>query len=169
MPMSLRVEPADNCPAIAYRWDRETDILAGRIEPAPQGRGYTGSVEFEGADGAFVLMEVEQGTVCGVEVVVWPPVEKVPALVPPLDAPMGRVTVPARPSQPGVGAVELDASLSAMVTEDERTIHLEVGGDDGDHEIRPVRVADRLVIELDEDDAIAGFWLLDVPVLEDES
>ena len=70
-------------PRIAYRWDPETDILTGSVRGRPhepKEGGLTGSVELEGADGSFILLDVAGGEIRGVEVVVWPDVRTVASL-----------------------------------------------------------------------------------------
>jgi uncharacterized protein YuzE len=157
--VGIRVEALRGAvPRIPFKWDPETEILSGRFG-VPAGNGFTGSVELEGEDGAFVLLDVEHGTVCGIEVVVWPEVED-QRLVPPDDAAPGRLTVAAPPAASGVGVIELETAVECFAAADERTFHFLFGED---REATPVRVADGLIVELDAQGAVAGLWLLDVP------
>jgi hypothetical protein len=167
--MKLNLQPTPltgGLPSIRFRWDPETEILAGRFEVPSEGRGFTGSIELESATGAFILLEVERGTMCGVEVVVWPEVEE-RHLVVPHDREPVRLTVPGRPSQPGeIGAVEVEAELAVEVTADESTFHVQVGAR---REGRALQMADNLMLELDAHDEIKGLWFLHVPPFPEAS
>lgn len=145
-------------PSIGFRWDTETEILSGRFAPAG-GAGFTGAIEFGSPEGAFVLLEVERGTICGVEVVVWPSVEEQRHLVAP-DAPPARLTVASRGANAGIDVIEIEAEMLCFTTPDERTFHFVIGED---RDAEPVRVADRLLVEVDDDGDVAGLWLLDIP------
>ncbi|HTR76754.1 MAG TPA: DUF2283 domain-containing protein, partial [Gemmatimonadaceae bacterium] len=98
--------------------------------------------------------------IAGVEVAVWPDVRKVGALVPPADAVAAHVTIPARPSQPGVASLEVDTHIVAEADASERTIHFRFGPP---RALRAVRVADDVILDVDDADRIAGVWLLNVP------
>ena len=156
------VERKGRTPHISWRWDPETDILTGAMRRSGKGvaPGLTGSVELEGADGSFVLLDVVAGTICGVEVVVWPDVKTVADLAPPDQAGRGDVELPGRRSQPTVAAVEVDAALSIDTNASESVFHVRVGPA---RPVSPVRVADGLVVEVDEHEELAGLWLSDVP------
>jgi len=54
------VERRGKPPRMAYRWDPETDILTGSVKGSAKdgGDGLTGSVELEGSDGSFILLDV---------------------------------------------------------------------------------------------------------------
>jgi len=149
-------------PHITWRWDPETDILTGAVKrAAKQGApGLTGSVDLEGADGSFVLLDVAAGAIRGVEIVVWPDVQTTPSLAPPADAANGDVELPGRRSQPSVAAVEVDTPLSIATNAAESVFHVRVGPTRPE---RHVRVADGLIVEVDEHDELAGLWLSDVP------
>ena len=78
------VERTGRVPHISYKWDAETDILTGAIKSSrKKAGGLTGSVELEGSDGSFILLDVAGGAICGVEVVVWPDVRTASLAVPP--------------------------------------------------------------------------------------
>ncbi len=145
-------------PRMPFRWDPETEILSGRFPP-PIGTGFTGSIEFEGTEGAFVLLDVEGGTVCGVEIVVWPEVEE-QRLTPPDDAQAARLVLPVPPAASGVGAIEVETEVECFGAADERTFHFLFGED---RDVDVVRVADELLVEVDDNGVIAGLWLLNVP------
>jgi hypothetical protein len=146
-------------PTITFRWDDETEILAGHFEGTKKAGGLTGSVELEGADGSFVVLDVAEGAVQGLEVVVWPPVQTV-SLKAPATAQMGRLALPARRSQPNIAAVEVETALTAEKSVDGAIIHLRVGHR---REVTTTRLADNLILESDASGTIAGFWLLNVP------
>lgn len=161
VPIEVRVEPTDTpLAAVEYRWDADTDILTASLGAPAAGDGMSGSVELSGQDGSWLILDVSRGCIAGVEVAVWPEVRKVGALSPPADASPARVTIPSRRSQPGLAAVEVDTRLVADADEAERTIHFRFGGA---RAARAVRLAQDLVLEIDDRDHIAGVWLLNVP------
>jgi hypothetical protein len=155
------VERSGRVPHISYRWDTETDILTGAIKGgSKKTAGLTGSVELEGSDGSFILLDVVGGTIHGVEVVVWPDVRTAAGLTPPQTIANGDVQLPTRRSQPSVAAVEVDTALAIETNPSESVFHVRLGPS------RPttvVRVADSLLVEVDEQEELAGLWLLDVP------
>lgn len=156
------VDKKGRVPHIAWRWDPETDILTGAVKrSAAKGTpGLNGSVELEGGDGSFVLLDVAGGAIRGVEVVVWPDVRTVPDLAAPSDARHGDVELPGRRSQPSVAAVEVDASLAIDTNSSESVFHVRVGPS---RSVTPIQVADGLVVEVDEHEELAGLWLTEVP------
>jgi hypothetical protein len=147
-------------PAVEYRWDADTDILTAAMHTGAKGQGMSGSVEIEGSDGSWLIFDVNGGRIAGVEVAVWPDVRKVGALAPPAGAAPSLVTIPARVSQPGVAALEIDTRLVADADATERTIHFRFGAP---RAVRAVRVAQDLIFDIDDANHIAGLWLLNVP------
>src|SRR5689334_735741 len=112
MSLTASVEPlTGSLPTISFKWDDETEILAGHFKGSTKAGGLTGSVELEGTDGAFVVLDVAQGVVQGLEVVVWPEVDAVASLKAPAAAAKGRLTMPARRSQPDIAAVEVETVI----------------------------------------------------------
>jgi hypothetical protein len=159
--IAVHVEPgAAHLPAVEYRWDADTDILTATMNTGAKGHGMSGSVEIEGSDGSWLIFDVSGGRVAGVEVAVWPDVRKVKALAPPADAEPSQVTIPARPSQPGVAVLEIDTRVVADADAAERTIHFRFGAV---RSMRAVRVAQDLLFDVDDSNHIAGVWLLNVP------
>lgn len=156
------VEKKGRVPHIAWRWDPETDILTGAVKRSTVkgAPGLNGSVELEGGDGSFVLLDVVAGAIRGVEVVVWPDVRTVASLAAPAEAHHGDVELPGRRSQPSVAAVEVDASLAIDTNANESTFHVRVGAQ---RPVTAVRVADGLLVEVDEHQELAGLWLTEVP------
>ncbi|MSR06601.1 MAG: hypothetical protein EXR93_05990 [Gemmatimonadetes bacterium] len=147
-------------PEVAWRWDAETEILSGQFKVPKKAGGLTGSVELTGAEGSYVMLDVSGGAVCGLEVVVWPERQVVEGLKAPEPGSQGRLMMPARPSQPGIAAVEVDTHLSALKRADESVIHLRVGPR---RKVDAVQIANGLIAEVDGSGNIAGLWLLNVP------
>lgn len=161
MGFAARVEPlSGKLPTVTFKWDPETEILSGHFKGAGKAEGLTGTVELEGPDGSFAVLDVAGGRLRGLEVVVWPETQTVPSLTPPAATERGRLMLPARPSQPGIAAVEVDTHMVAEKTPDDSTIHLRVGPQ---RKVKLIQVAENLMLELDEASEIAGFWLLEVP------
>jgi hypothetical protein len=159
--VAVQLEPAaEAAPAVAYRWDTDTDILTARLEGVATGGGMSGSVELEGTDGSWLILEVAAGRINGVEVAVWPDVHKRPSLVPPTSIEDARVLIPSRASQPGIASLEVDTPLMAEADTDERVIHFRVGAR---RDVRTVRVGRDLLLEVDSQSRVAGLWLLNVP------
>jgi hypothetical protein len=159
--ITVHVEPGTSeLPAVEYRWDADTDILTATMNAGAKGQGMSGSVEIEGSDGSWLIFDVSGGRIAGVEVAVWPDVRKVAALTPPADAVPSLVTIPGRPSHPGVAALEIDTRLVADADASERTIHFRFGAA---RSVRAARVAQDLIFDVDESSHIAGVWLLNVP------
>jgi hypothetical protein len=159
--VAVQVQPSDGAPAeVEYRWDVETDVLTARLRNGSHGHGMSGSVELSGADGSWVVIDVKQGSIQGVEVAVWPDVRKVPTLALPNDIEDARVVVPERRAQPGLALLQVDARLIAEADHGERTIHFVLAGE---RTARSVRVARDVLIDLHEDGRVTGLWLLNVP------
>lgn len=160
MRVAVTLGPDAPAPPVAYRWDPDTDILTAHLDGAGNGAGLTGSIEIEGADGSWLIVDVRSGDIAGVEVAVWPDVAIVPELQPPADVSAARVTIPARPSQPGVAALEVNTHLSARADARERTVHFRVGAG---RVTTTVRAGTDLLLELDDARHIVGVWMLNVP------
>ena len=162
MHVEARIEPlGGKLPKVSYRWDPETDILTVACKGVPKGNGMDGTVDLEGGDGSFVVIDVSGGALRGIDVVTWPEdVRTVASLAVPEASKDGQVTFPSRRSQPDVAAVELDTSLTVDKNQAESVFHIRVG------QKRPatvVRIADHMLVEIDKQHRIAGLWLLDVP------
>jgi len=141
-------------PQIAWHWESETDILSGSYR-APHRGDSTETVELSSDDGAMAVLDVVNGEICGLDIVIWPDVETVATLRPPAPQVAGRVTLP-----PADGPRQVEDQLSVTVDALEQTFHLRIGP------LRPVTVvqaADHLLIEVDAADRLAGFWLTGVP------
>ena len=162
MHFETKIEPlGGKLPKVTYRWDPETDILTVACKGVAKGNGMDGTVDLEGGDGSFVVIDVAGGMLRGVDVVTWPDdVRTVASLEPPKPNKEGQVTFPDRRSQPGVAAVELDTPLTVDKNQVESVFHIRVGRQ---RAATVVRVADHLLIEVDKQNRIAGLWLLEVP------
>jgi hypothetical protein len=161
MGFPARVEPLrGKLPTVHFKWDPETEILSGQVRGAGRADGLTGTIELEGSDGSFAVLDVVGGQLRGIEVVVWPVTRTVPDLAPPQPADRGRLLLPARASQPGIAAVEVDTSMAVEKSPDEAVIHLRIGLP---RRVRAVQVAENLMLELDDQSEIAGFWFWQVP------
>lgn len=161
MAFAAKIEKLDGTlPRIAYKWDAETEILSGQFKGGRKSGGLTGSVELEGSEGSFVVLDVVAGVVRGLEVVVWPETAVVAGLTAPQPALNGQLIMPGRASQPGIAAVEVDTSLSAEKRPDESVIHLRVGPQ---RKAQVVQLAEGLIAEIDGQNTIAGLWLIGVP------
>jgi hypothetical protein len=156
----LSVEPlAGPLPAIRWRWDAETDILAGSFRRSVE-EGLDGTVELNDPAGAVAVLDIADGTLAGLDIVVWPDVETVPALAMPAGAVSARLVLAAPRRLRGASSYEMEAPLRMRADPSERLYHLRIGAAGV---TRLVRIADHLLVELDADDAVAGCWLAAVP------
>src|SRR5258708_24817690 len=123
------IEPLDGkVPKVTYKWDPETDILVATCKGGAKGSGMNGSVDLEGADGSFVLLDIASGALRGVEVVSWPDdVRTMNELPAPDTVKEARVVFPTRRSQPGVAAVEVDTPLTVEKNAKESVFPIRVG------------------------------------------
>lgn len=161
MKIPIEVEPANEVSsAVEYRWDPDTEILSAQLNPRGKGKGMSGSVEVEGSDGSWLILDVNAGCINGVEVAVWPDVQKRNTLTPPGRVEDGNALVPSRRSQPGVASLEVETPLLAEADEAERVFHFTLGGK---KQTRTVRVAKDLLLDLDGSNHLVGLWLLNVP------
>jgi hypothetical protein len=159
--IAVHLEPAtEPCPGVEYRWDADTDILLARLQGAETNVGMSGSVDFQGADGSWVILDVAGGRIRGVEVAVWPDVHKRTGLSAPATIEEGSVVIPSRASQPGIAAVEVEVPLMAEANSDHGVIHFRVGAR---RDVRSIRIGSDLLLDIDQQNRIAGLWLLNVP------
>lgn len=160
MTVAVQLEPAVGVPAVEYRWDADTDILTARLRGANGRTGMSGSVELEGSDGSWLILDVASGCIDGVEVAVWPDVHKRRGLAPPV-AEDARVVVPSHGDTREVSAVEVETRLLAEADDAHRVIHFRLGKP---RPVRTVRLARDLLLDVDPDSLrIAGLWMLNVP------
>jgi hypothetical protein len=145
-------------PEIGWRWDAETDILSGTFRRNGNS-GLDGTIELTDAEGAIAVVDIADGAVAGIDVVVWPEVTSARGLVAPATAETGRVVLRG-PRADRTTSVEIESVLSMRTNAGESTYHLRLGEA---VPTRAVRVADQLLVELDDADALVGCWLLGVP------
>jgi hypothetical protein len=166
MQISVQIESADGPPpALDYRWDADTEILTATVREAPQAddaAGLSGSVDVQGGDGSWLVLDVARGGIRGVEVAVWPELRTVGRLAPPERPEFSRVILPAEESPDTIAAVEVDEPLVAETDEEERTIHFRIGAP---RRTRTIRLASDLLLDVDSRNRVAGVWLLNVPPL----
>lgn len=153
---------APSSAAVDYRWDADTSILTANVRASH--RAATGgpspnseSLGVGGDDGSWLVLDVANGMLRGVEVAVWPDLRRCGSLVPPAvveDATV-RLTAPA-----GGAAVELDAAMLAESDAGARTIHFRLGRAPA---ARAVRIARDVLVDIDAGGSLAGLWLLNVP------
>lgn len=161
MKIPIQVEPSGGtASAVEYRWDPDTEILSAQLNPRSAGSGMSGSVELEGADGSWLILDVSAGRINGVEIAVWPDVHKHRSLVPPGKVEDGHVSVPARRSQPDIASFEVETPMLAEADEAERVFHFVLGKR---RQTRTVRCARDLLLDVDGSNNLAGLWLLNVP------
>lgn len=161
MSMEARVEPLTGAlPTIGWRWDPETDILSGSFKGNRKAGGLTGTVELTDAEGSVAVLDVNNGVICGVDMVVWPEVATVPDLKVPAQLTDGRVVLPSNASRQAIASVEVDTSLSMRTNSNESVFHLRIGPK---RTVEVVRVADNFYVEVDQQGGLAGFWLNNVP------
>ena len=159
--MESRVEPLTGpLPSISWRWDPETDILSGAFKGNRKAGGLTGTVELTDAEGSVAVLDVNNGVICGIDVVVWPEVATVSDLRAPAQLTDGRVVLPSNSSRSAIASVEVDTTLSVRTNASESVFHLRIGPR---RPVEVVRVADNFLVELDQQGGLAGFWLNNVP------
>ena len=159
--MDARVEPlTGTLPTIGWRWDPETDILSGSFKGNRKAGGLTGTVELTDAEGSVAVLDVNNGVICGVDVVVWPEVASVADLTVPAQLTDGRVVLPSDSSRAAIASVEVDTSLSVRTNASESVFHVRIGAK---RPVEVVRVADNFYVEVDQQGGLAGFWLNNVP------
>jgi hypothetical protein len=161
MKVPIQLEPADGAtPVVEYRWDPDTEILSAQVHPRLPGKGMSGSVELEGADGSWLILDVASGRINGVEVAVWPEVQMRSGLTPPAKVEDAGVLLAGRKSQSDLASVEVETSVRAESDADETTFHFTLGKP---RAARTIRLARDLLLELDGAGNLAGLWMLNVP------
>ena len=159
--MDAKIEPlVGDLPSIAWRWDPETDILSGSFKGNRKSGGLTGTVELTDAEGSVAVLDVNNGVVCGIDVVVWPEVSTRADIQVPAQLTDGRVVLASGGSRAAVSSVEVDTNLSVETNASESVYHLLIGPR---RAIEVVRVADNFYVEVDHQGGLGGFWMTNVP------
>ena len=160
MKIAVQLEPAADPPArVKYTWDPDTDILSAQLTPRATGAGMSGSVGLEGADGSWVILDVADGRINGVEIAVWPDVRKLAAFKPPTNVEDARLVLPQR-SKAEVSSLEMVTHVVAEADTAQRNFHFRLGKP---RESKTVRIASDVLFDLDARSHLAGLWLLNVP------
>lgn len=163
MNIPVRIEPRTGASApVDYRWDEDTDILTAQVDDSAGGRSL--SVDVEGRDGSWLILDVADERIRGVEVAVWPTVRKRANLKPPDEVEQAHVRVGRSDVAVPASAVEVDTPVAAESDHAERTIHFRLGPG---RQVRTVRIARDMLLDIDARDRLAGVWLLDVPPFPD--
>ena len=159
--MDAKIEPlTGGLPSIAWRWDPETDILSGSFKGDRKSSGLTGTVELTDAEGSVAVLDVNNGVVCGLDMVVWPEVSTRSDIQVPARLTEGRVVLASGGSRAAVSSVEVDTSLSVETNASESVFHLLIGPR---RPVEVVRAADNFYVEVDQQGGLAGFWMTNVP------
>ena len=160
MNIPVRVEPGAGTPPapVDYQWDEDTDILSAKVGDKVPGRSL--SVDVEGSDGSWLILDVADERIRGIEVAVWPTVRRLADLKPPTEIEEATVMVGMDKGAPAVAAMEVNTPLAAESDDDERIIHFRLGPG---RQVRTVRIARDMLLDIDTRDRLAGVWLLDVP------
>ena len=159
--MEAKIEPlGGTLPSIAWRWDPETDILSGAFKGNRKSGGLTGTVELTDAEGSVAVLDVNNGVVCGIDVVVWPEVSTRSDIQVPAQLTDGRVVLASAGPRAAVASVEVDTSLSVETNASESVFHLLIGPR---RPVEVVRAADTFYVEVDQQGGLAGFWMTNVP------
>ena len=167
MKIAMQVEPRSGAPpAVAYRWDPDTEILIATLDDSSAGEGASGTVEVQGTDGSWLNLDVARGRIHSIEIAVWPEVRMRSALQPPGQVENVRVTVPFRRANGPIASMEVDTTVAAEADSSERTIHFRLGNGSS---TRTVRIASDLLLDLDPAGRLTGLWLLNVPPLPEQA
>ena len=159
VPVSIeaRIEPLTGAlPSIAWRWDPETDILSGASRATGRAGGLTGTVELTDAEGSVAVLDVNNGVICGLDVVVWPEVTTAADLQVPARLTDGRVVLPSAPPAPGSPRSRWIPRSRSRPTAPRACFTC---GSAPGRAVEVVRVADNFYVEVDQQGGLAGFWL----------
>jgi hypothetical protein len=159
--IAVQLEPrTDKTPKVKYTWDADTEILSAHLRPGADGSGLSGSVGLEGADGSWVILDVNGGRINAVEVAVWPEVQTRTVLDLPAKVEDAAVLIPAARSSREIRSVEVATSLTAESNPAKSTFHFRLGTAS---KTRAIRLASDILLDVDAQNRVAGLWLLNVP------
>ena len=160
MTFAVELQPVAGAPpAVHYRWDADTDIFTATLSPRDGAGESSGSVEIEGTDGSWLVLDLRGGRVVGVEIALWPDVHHNPVLAAPHAAESVDILVPLRVSA-GPATLEVEAPMRAEADESERVVHFRIGER---REARSVRFGSDVLLDVDRRGCLAGLWFLNVP------
>src|SRR3989442_8864591 len=130
MQFEARIEPlTGKLPKVSYRRDPELDILSVACKGTGKATGLNGTVDLEGGDGSFVVIDVAGGCIHGVDIVTWPDdIRTLDDLAIPEPAQDGRVVFPGRKSQPPGAAVGVGTPLTVEKKQSQAGLHIPLGG-----------------------------------------
>ena len=161
MNIAVQIEPrTDKAPKVKYTWDADTEILSAHLRPGSESSGLSGSVGVEGADGSWVILDVNGGRINAVEIAVWPQVQQRSSLDVPKKVEDAAILIPAARSSREIKSVEVATSLTAEADPAKATIHFQLGKPS---KIRTIRLATDILLDVDAKNRVAGLWLLNVP------
>jgi hypothetical protein len=164
MGYAVHLEPcATPLSAVAYKWQRDTEILSVKVartqHPGPAAGGAQ-VVELTGVDGSWLLLDLLDGAIDGLEIAVWPSEVSTRALRRPVEAEHVRARLAPRDRLGSPHAGERTIPITVERDSLGETVRLRVGPM---REARTVQLAQSLLLDVDPLDEIAGIWLLDVP------
>ncbi len=161
MTITTQMVPVDSeLPTMSFRWDSNTEILAGKMTIRSGTSSHSRTMELGGSHGSYLSLDLIDDVIAGLEVVVWPEGEVVDRLEAPTVNGRGMLKVIDGGSGNDPAVVELGRPLSCLRTVDESTVYLRLSGTESK---KVVAVADNLLAEVGPDGQLAGIWLLNVP------
>ncbi len=161
MTITTKVLPHnDDLRQMEFRWNQETEILAGDLPGLVAEENASHTIELGGTQGSYMSLNVQDGILTGIEVVVWPRGHRVEDLSPPEATRIGRlqVTVAGETASPDV--VELDVPFFCTRDVNESRVHLAFGAR---RDVEAVALAKNLIAEIDRQGNLAGLWLTEIP------
>jgi hypothetical protein len=159
--IAIQLEPrTDKIPKVKYTWDSDTEILSAHLRPGAESSGLSGSVGLEGADGSWVILDVNGGRINAIEIPVWPEVQQRSNLETPKKIEEAAVLIPAARSSKEIKSVEVATSLTAESDPAKSIIHFQLGKPS---KTRAIRLATDILLDVDAKNCVAGLWLLNVP------
>ena len=160
MTIAVELQPISGTPpAVHYRWDAVTDIFTATLSAQARIPEPSGSVEIEGSDGSWLVLDLRGGRIVGVEVALWPDVHRNSSLAAPRPTESADVVVPLR-SSAEPATLEVEAPMRAEADDAERVVYFRIGDR---REARSVRLGSDLLLDVDRQGRLAGLWLLNVP------
>jgi len=160
MTIPVELQPISGAPpSVHYQWDADTDIFTATLSSRGQIAEPAGSVEIEGSDGSWLVLDLRGGRIVGIEIALWPDVHRNSALAAPRSTESADVVVPLKVSS-GPATLEVEAPMHAEADDAERVVYFRIGDR---RDARTIRVGSDLLLDVDRQDRLAGLWLLNVP------